>query len=342
MERQGHVKVFEHRFEHTTATHLLFAQLGLVLVLLGHFHAERGQILRVAGEHIMRGGIGDCHGDRASGTGNTLDQRIHLGAGDVLDRQHRRGFAVTCGKAKLTCLTGAGNADQRGNRKNFIDLRGSRLNGTRFDDRLHHVHGEHALGVTKHGNRLGNGGIVAEGSSIEQRTQLGESNARNAGGSRCGSAESCRIRFESKQVDRAPGGGEQVGGHRVQQCLGCVGVGMQGFVEHRIGALVGERHRPWGGLACEGECVRLAVQSVKKKGVHDVPYLFQKSCDVFLRLRLLTIHPRTLRPSQRLVAVVFGGFAHAFLAGEQFERFDDGFAGLLGVDHGVDFAHFQR
>ena len=55
-----------------------------------------------------------------------------------------------------------------------------------------------------------------------------------------------------------------------------------------------------------------------------------------------TIHPRTLRPSQRLVAVVFGGFAHAFLAGEQFERFDDGFAGLLGVDHGVDFAHFQR
>ncbi len=118
--------------------------------------------------------------------------------------------------------------------------------------------------------------------------------------------------------------------------------GYAGFVEHRIGALVGERHRPWGGLACEGECVRLAVQSVKKKGVHDVPYLFQKSCDVFLRLRLLTIHPRTLRPSQRLVAVVFGGFAHAFLAGEQFERFDDGFAGLLGVDHGVDFAHFQR
>ena len=47
-----------------------------MLVLLGHFHAERGQILRVAGEHIMRGGIGDCHCDRASGTGNTLDQRI--------------------------------------------------------------------------------------------------------------------------------------------------------------------------------------------------------------------------------------------------------------------------
>ena len=119
-------------------------------------------------------------------------------------------------------------------------------------------------------------------------------------------------------------------------------MGVQRFVEHRIGALVGERHRPWGGLSGEGERVRLTVQSIKKKGVHDVPYLFQKSCDVFLRLRLLTIHPRTLRPSQWLVAVVFGGFAHAFLAGEQFERFDDGFAGLLGVDHGVDFAHFQR
>ena len=211
MERQGHVKVFEHRFEHATATHLLFAQLGLVLVLLGHFHAERGQILRVAGEHIMRGGIGDGHGNRASGTGNTLDQRIHLGTGDVLDRQHRRGFAVTCGKTKLTRLTGAGNTDQRGNRKNFINLRGSRLNGTRFNNRLHHVHGEHALGVTEHGNRLGNGGIVAEGSSVEQRTQLGESNARNAGGSRCGSAKSRRIWLESKQVDRAPGGGEQVG-----------------------------------------------------------------------------------------------------------------------------------
>ena len=74
---------------------------------------------------------------------------------------------MTCGKAKLTCLTGAGNADQRCNRKNFIDLRGSGVDGTRFDDRLHHVHGEHALGVTKHGNRLGNGGIVAEGSSVE-------------------------------------------------------------------------------------------------------------------------------------------------------------------------------
>ena len=74
---------------------------------------------------------------------------------------------MTCGKTKLTRLPGAGNADQRGNRKNFIDLRGSRLNGTRFDDRLHHVHGEHALGVTEHGNRLGNGGIVAEGSSVE-------------------------------------------------------------------------------------------------------------------------------------------------------------------------------
>ena len=65
------------------------------------------------------------------------------------------------------------------------------------------------------------------------------------------------------------------------------------------------------------------------------------SCDGFLRLRLLMIHPRTLRPSQRLVAMVFGGFAHALLAGEQFERFDDGLARLLGVDHGVDFTHFQ-
>ena len=118
---------------------------------------------------------------------------------------------MTCGKTKLTRLTGAGNTDQRGNRKNFINLRGSRLNGTRFDNRLHHVHGEHTLGVTEHGNRLGNGGIVAERSSVEQRTQLGESNARNACGSRCGSAESCRIRLESKQVDRAAGGGEQVG-----------------------------------------------------------------------------------------------------------------------------------
>ena len=180
MERQGYVKVFEHRFEHATATHLLFAQLGLVLVFLGHFHAERGQVLRVAGEHIMRGGIGDGHCDRAASAGNTLDQRVHLRAGDVFDRQHRRGFAVTCGKTKLTCLTGAGNTDQRGNRKNFIDLYGSRLNGTCFNDRLHHVHGEHALGVAEHGHRLGNGGIVAERSSVKQRTQLGERNARLA------------------------------------------------------------------------------------------------------------------------------------------------------------------
>ena len=274
MERQGYVKVFEHRFEHATATHLLFAQLGLVLVFLGHFHAERGQVLRVAGEHIMRGGIGDGHCDRAASAGNTLDQRVHLRAGDVFDRQHRRGFAVTCGKTKLTCLTGAGNTDQRGNRKNFIDLYGSRLNGTCFNDRLHHVHGEHALGVAEHGHRLGNGGIVAERSSVKQRTQLGERNARDAGGSRRGSAESRRIRFESEQVDRAAGGGEQVGCHRVQQCLGCVDMGVQRFAEHWIGALVGKRHRPWGGLSGEGKRVRLTVQSIKKKSIHDVPYLF--------------------------------------------------------------------
>lgn len=43
VERQGHVKIFEHGIEHAAATHLLLTQLRLTLVLLGHFHTECGQ-----------------------------------------------------------------------------------------------------------------------------------------------------------------------------------------------------------------------------------------------------------------------------------------------------------
>ena len=193
---------------------------------------------------------------------------------------------MACGETELACLTGAGDADQRGDRKDLVDLRGGAFHGAGLTNRLHHMHGKHALGVAEHRDRLGLGRIVAECGGVEQRAQLGQRDAGNAGGSRGCGAQTCRVRFEAEQVDRASGGGEQLGGHRIQQRLRGGRMGVQGLVERRIRALVGERHRPRGGLAGEGERVGLAVQSIKKKGVHNLPYLFQN----FLRLLwLLTL-----------------------------------------------------
>ena len=336
MEWQGHVKIFEHRIEHTAAAHLLLTQLGLTPMLLGDLHAECGKIFGIARQYVMRGGIGHGHGDRTVHAGNTCDQRIHLGTGDVLDRQHRSRLAMTGGKPQLAGLAGSGNTDQRSDRKNLIDLRGGRRDGTGLFDGLNHMYGKHALRVAKHGDRLGLGRIVAEFGGVDQRTQLGERNARNAGRRGCGVAKTGRIRLEAEQVDRTSRGGQQVRGHRVEQGLCRSGMSVQLTVEHRIGALVGKRHGPRRGLAGEGERVRLAVQSIEKKGVHDVPYFY---CKNFVDAPL---PGAALQGSEWLIAVMLGGFAGALLAGEQSQRVDDGFAGLLGIDHRVDLAHFQR
>ena len=40
--------------------------------------------------------------------------------------------------------------------------------------------------------------------------------------------------------------------------------------------------------------------------------------------------------------VMLGGAAHALLVSEQPQRFGDGLTGLLGIDHRVDLAHFER
>ncbi len=63
------------------------------------------------------------------------------------------------GERELARLAGAGHADQRGDRKDLVDLLARGLDGTGFADRLHHVHGEHALGVAEHGDRLGAAGL---------------------------------------------------------------------------------------------------------------------------------------------------------------------------------------
>ncbi len=272
VERKRHVEVFKHGVEHTAAAHLFLANLRLVLVFLGHFDAECGQVLRVSRQHIVRGGVGDGDGDRSAGAVDASDERLHLGAGDVLDRQHRRRLAVACGEAELAGLTGAGDADQCGDGDDLIDLRGGRVDGTGLFDGLHHMHGEHALGVAKHGDRLGVGRVVSERGRVEQRAQLGKRDSRHACGRVGGGAETRRVRLESEQVDRTARGGEQVRGDRVQQRLRGGRMVVQRLVERRIGALVGERDRPWRGLAGEGERMRLAVQSIEKKGVHVVPY----------------------------------------------------------------------
>ena len=66
VEGQGDLKVFEGRVEHGAAVELLLAQLGLMLVLALGFEGEGRQVLRVAGEHVVVGGVGDGDGDRAA------------------------------------------------------------------------------------------------------------------------------------------------------------------------------------------------------------------------------------------------------------------------------------
>ena len=51
---------------------------------------------------------------------------------------------MACGETELACLTGAGDADQRCDRKNLVDLGCGCVDGTGFADRLHHMHGKHA------------------------------------------------------------------------------------------------------------------------------------------------------------------------------------------------------
>ena len=117
---------------------------------------------------------------------------------------------------------------------------------------------------------------------------------------------------------------------------------MQGFVEHRIGALVGERHRPWGGLACEGECVRLAVQSVKKK-------VFMMFLTCFKNLAMCSCVYVCLRFIRALCARHNGWLPWCLVVLRTRFLLESSLSDsmmvsrvLLGVDHGVDFAHFQR
>ena len=92
------------------------------------------------------------------------------------------------------------------------------------------MHGEHALGVAEHGERLGLGHAVAEVFEVEQGAELGQRHAfHGRGGVGCG-AEACRVRGEAEQVDRTAGGGQQVGGDRGEQSAGCGDVAAQGLV----------------------------------------------------------------------------------------------------------------
>ena len=161
VERQRDLKVFEHRVEHRAAADLLIAQLGLVLVLLFRFGDERRQVLRIAGKHLVVGGVGDGDGDRAARLRHAGDQRLDLLDGGALDRQHRGGLADLGVQGDELGLAAAGHADQLGDGQDLVDLVGCGLDRSGGHGGLHHVHGEHALRVAEHGGRLGGGRVVA-------------------------------------------------------------------------------------------------------------------------------------------------------------------------------------
>ena len=135
------------------------------------------------------------------------------------------------------------------------------------------MHGEHALGVAEHGNRLGGGHTVAKVFQVEQGAELGQGHAfHGCGGVGC-SAEAGRVRGEAEQVDRTTGGGQQVSGGRGEQSVGCGDVATQVLVKTGIGGLVCQGDRPRGGLAGESERMRLGGQAVEEEGGHYFPYL---------------------------------------------------------------------
>ena len=135
------------------------------------------------------------------------------------------------------------------------------------------MHGEHALGVAEHGNRLGLSHAITEVLKVEQCTKLGQSHTfHRSGGVGCGT-EAGRVRGEAEQVDRTTGGGQQVSGGRGEQSVGCGDVATQGLVKTGIGGLVCQGDRPRGGLAGESERMRLGGQAVEEEGGHYFPYL---------------------------------------------------------------------
>ena len=265
VERQGDLKVFEHRVEHRAAADLLLAQLGLVLVLLLGFGDERRQILRVAGEHLVVGGVGDGDGDRAARHGDALDQRLDLLDGGTLDRQHRGGLADLGVQRDELGLAGAGHADELGDGQDLVDLLGGGLNRTGGHGGLHHVHGEHALGVAEHGGGLGGGRVIAQAGHVQQRAQLRQRDAGHGGRGVGGGAELGRIRVEAEQVHRAAVGGQQVGAHRGEQSVGGGHMLLERRLQHRVGGLVGQGNSPRRGLPAEGERVGLGRQTVEEE-----------------------------------------------------------------------------
>ncbi len=145
VERQRHLKIFEHRVEYGAATHLVVAQLGLAGMLPAHFDGEAGQILRIPGQHVVVGRIGDGDGDRTVRIDHTGGQHSDLFLGGSFHRQHRAGLAMRCGDPQLTGLAGAGGADQRGHGENLVNLLagGGQRTGVRGD--LCHMDTENAL-----------------------------------------------------------------------------------------------------------------------------------------------------------------------------------------------------
>ena len=85
MERQRHVKVFERRVEHRAAAHLLLAQTRLLAVFLARGEREERQILRIARQNLMVGGVFDGDGDRSTGGGDARNQGFGLLAVGALD-----------------------------------------------------------------------------------------------------------------------------------------------------------------------------------------------------------------------------------------------------------------
>ena len=273
MEGQGDFEVFESGVEHSAAVELLFTQLGLVLVLALGFEGKCGQILRVAGQHVVVVGVGDGDGDRPSGVVHALDQSLNLFAGGALDGEHRAGLAVLGVQAQFAHAASAGCTDQGGDGQNLVEGLAGGFDGAGGLDGTGHVHGEHALGVAEHGNRLGGGHTVAKVFQVEQGAELGQGHAfHGCGGVGC-SAEAGRVRGEAEQVDRTTGGGQQVRGGRGEQSVGCGDVATQGLVKTGIGGLVCQGDRPRGGLAGESERMRLGGQAVEEEGGHYFPYL---------------------------------------------------------------------
>ncbi len=232
------------------------------------------------------------------------------------------------GESELARLAGAGDADQR---RRWPESRRSwpaAVDGTGLADALTMCTASTPWEWPSTATGLA-WAILAEAGGVDQRAELGQRDASTLTVAAAAAPRRAGFGFEAEQVDRASGGGEQVGGHRRRAV--CAAATWPRRVASSAGSVVWSASATGHGVDWPAKASAWGSplsRSRRNWGLMGWCSFFYSdiSCD---RCGSLNVGAVAWRPSQRLVAVVFGGAAHALLVGEQAQRFDDGLDGSV-------------